>query len=156
MTNDVNWSGCIRGTGNSATTVALWRADADGCLPELSAATVSGRIWPKPPVDEPRGGACNSDIAAAGGVIATGSKGSAVAVQGSPARWRAGRTPEFGPSARLLHTQDRQYRGVLVPEVASESVPRCEACRRDWDIALPCKAALVKWADVRNRRCDSG
>lgn len=46
MTNDVNWSGCIRGTGNSATVVALWRADADGCLRESSAATVSGRIWP--------------------------------------------------------------------------------------------------------------
>jgi hypothetical protein len=70
--------------------------------------------------------------------------------------WRAGGAPEFGSSARLFHTQKRQHRGVLVPEVASESVPRCEARRRDGDIALPCKAALVRWADVGNRRCDNG
>jgi len=95
-------------------------------------------------------------IAAIGGVIATGSKGSAVAVQGSPPRWRAGGAPEFGSSARLFHTQKRQYRGVVVPEVASESVPRCVARRRDWDIALSCKAAPVGWADVENRRCKNG
>jgi hypothetical protein len=61
MTNDVNWSGCIRGTGNNATNVALWRADADGCLPESSAATVSGRIWP---VVRVRGGARKLSFAA--------------------------------------------------------------------------------------------
>lgn len=95
-------------------------------------------------------------IAAACGIIATGCKRSAVAVQDSSPRCRAGGTPEFGSSARLLHIQPRQYQGVLVPEVASEPGRRCEARRRDGDIPVPCKAVLVRWADVGNRRFDHG
>jgi hypothetical protein len=95
-------------------------------------------------------------IAAIGGVIATGSKESAVAVQGSPPRCRAGGAPEIGSSARLFHTRKCQYWGVVVPEVASESVPPCVARRREWDIALSCKAAPVDWADVGNWRCNNG
>ena len=46
------------------------------------------------------------EVTAIGGGIATGSKGSAVAVQGSPSRWRAGRAPEFGSSARIVQRVD--------------------------------------------------
>ena len=35
-----------------------------------------------------------------------------------------------------------------MPELALESVSQCVARRRDWDIALSCKAAPIGWADV--------
>ena len=67
-----------------------------------------------------------------------------------------GRGLEFGSSVRFFHTHERQNRGGVVPEVALESVPPCAARRRDGDIALSCKAAPVRWADVGNRRCNNG
>ena len=55
-------------------------------------------------------------IAAAGGVIATGSKGSAVAVQGSPPTMACGRGPELCSSARLFYTHMCQHRGGVMPQ----------------------------------------